>query len=278
MCRFIAVCAVAASAFTGAGVARAALPLEDGNLLIATGNRVLEYAPNGALAGELVVPRPTGTLRQLGGVALDGVGRLHVHNLGGTANTVGFYDDYLSTYDPAAGRWSHVRVPSEGPNYGSDEDISILGNYVYFNTHRVNLTTGVSTADAPIFGYDTAEVMAGRDGFLYSSARLAADSTRSTLRRHDPQTLDTLATFQLTNESGDPIDIRGVAVDRAGEIYVADWMPGAVHHFDPQGNRVATLDVHGRAALRPEPLRRRAARRAVVVRRRRADGHVPHVA
>jgi hypothetical protein len=234
---------VAISLIIGNQLSAAGLQFAPGDVLITRDNSVFEYSPSGTLMGSLEVPRPSGTRWELGGVAVDGEGRLHVHDLGGPG-TQQFYLDYLSTFDPSSKTWIHTVLPSEGPDNGSDQDIAVKDNFIYFNTQRVDIHTRQVLTDAPFFGHETAEIVAGLDGYLYSTTRYFSDPNgRSWVFQYDPTTFATLGSVQLKDQAGNPIDIRGLAVRSDGDLFAVSWVPSFIYHYNSQGGLINALDI-----------------------------------
>ena len=218
-----------------------ALPFKGGDILFTYENSVYEMTPDGTIVGSMEVPRPSGTRYQLGGLAIDRTGQLWVYDLGGTGTTK-FYLDYFSSYSPTSGTWSYLQVPSEGPDNLSDQDLTISGDYLYCNTHRVNVLTGTLSDDASMFSRETAEIATGLDGYLYATSRIGFQD-RSKVCKYDPDTLELLSEITLCNADSEPLNIRGIAVNTVGELFVADWIPGAVYHFTASGNLLDTFDI-----------------------------------
>lgn len=218
-----------------------ALPFKGGDILFTYENSVYEMTQDGTIVGSMEVPRPSGTRYQLGGLAVDRTGRFWVYDLGG-AGTTKFYLDYFSSYSPTSGTWSYLQVPSEGPDNLSDQDLTISGDYLYCNTHRVNVLTGALSDDTSIFSRETAEIATGLDGYLYATSRIGFQD-RSKVRKYDPDTLELLSEITLCNADSEPLNIRGIAVNTVGELFVADWIPGAVYHFTASGNLLDAFDI-----------------------------------
>lgn len=200
-------------------------PFVPGNILATQSNHLREYTLSGVLVRDLEVPHPDTSRRDATDVVVDRWGRAHVLNIAPFAN------DYLSTYDPLLGTWSHHAVLASLGNI-SDGDLAILGDTA-FTKHQAISLLDFSTVNISIPGYGVGEISVGLDGQLYA---LDSGSPRHGVRILDPGTYAVIDTLELRDAGGSRLDARGIAVTAAGDIFAADW-DGRIYAYD----RTATL-------------------------------------
>ncbi|QRO02148.1 hypothetical protein JRI60_25615 [Archangium violaceum] len=222
-----------------AGVGQAAAePLQEGNVLISTGNSVYEYTREGAWVRTLPVPYPTGTrpaTEYVRDMVVDADGNLQVYN--------GTFDPYLSRYDVAVGGWDHSTYAgwstANNVSYGGiarHGDSVFVTDMMTYGTGdepkglvRFNLLSGGAQRFADTV--DFIDVTVGLDGLVYG---LAYDEYR--IYVYDPNTLAQVRTLSLPFG----LSIRGIAVSKTGEIYGASWND-SIYRFSSTGAQLGVV-------------------------------------
>jgi hypothetical protein len=200
-----------------------------------------EFTQQGSLVRSLVIP-PNGTQEDARDLLETPDGRIFVYN--------GTEAPALSSYDPAAGSWSHQTFP--GWSCWSNGGIGQYQNYVFVSDNftfasgnapkgiiRFNLTDGTAARFASDF--DPMDLTVGQDGLVYGM------STWGDVRVYDPQSMALLRSFTLPGQyNGSSLFFAGLAVDAAGEMFVATTSNRLVLKTNPAGNSyLASAYVNG---------------------------------
>jgi len=213
--------------FTTAATAASA-----GNILVSTADNILyEYTRAGVLVQQSNIPANVeccGYARDL--VVTDG-GEIAVYN--------GTFEPILSIFDGSS--WSELSEPdwstANNVSYGG---IASAGEVVY--------TTDMYTGGGPASGIVRFDLISGSaerffDGTGYIDLNLGLDgklyalrNTYGDLDRIDPATMTLEASVDLGHSSSS----RSIAVNAAGEIFMASWN-GDVVRYDTNGVVLATL-------------------------------------
>lgn len=190
---------------------------------------IREYTPTGTFVRSLSVPYPDSNpnTEYARDVVVDPAGNIQVYN--------GTFHPYLSTYSPLTGTWTQHLIPGgfniNNISYGG---IGATGQYVFvteMNTAQSGTPTGIVRFDTSN-GYSTTrfgnadgyiDLTIGLDGKLY-----ALSESGSVVNVFDPQTLQQLGSIRLSGDN------RGLAVNAAGELYVANWS-GYLDHYSASG-------------------------------------------
>lgn len=208
-------------------------------------DRVLEYAADGTLVRQIVVPYPVpGGLGGARGMVVDGSGLLHVYN--------GPFEPVLSTYDSAANAWEHRSFPGwSSINCFPCSGIDAFERYVFVT----DMTTfggeekGIVRFDtaggsAVRFGTDRqySDLTLGQDGLVYARRADEVDPPPPTvLDVYDPLSLERLRTVTLAERT------LTVSVDASGRIYGVQGL--VVNRYDVSGNLLDAVPVAGEDAL-----------------------------
>lgn len=193
-----------------------------GNILVTQNDVLLEYTRTGELIQEIEVPHPNTHRRDATDIIVDEYGRAYVLNI------APFDNSYISIYDPAQASWTHYHVYASLGN-GSDGDLSMsLGGKFAYNKHQAIYLEDFSTTDISIPGRRPAEISMGFDGYLYV---LDSGSPRHGVRILDPISFEIKKTLTLRDEQQSRLNARGIAVTRAGDIFVSAW-DGRFYAYD----------------------------------------------
>jgi hypothetical protein len=232
-----------------APVAASAQPFEPGHLIAAFGDRVLELAPDGGVARELVVPFPGGDRDTIDGVRdalVSPSGLLHVYN--------GTRTPWLSSFDPHDGSWTHRTHPGWSTifnvTYGgiverppfvfvTDQD---TGDGHEAGIIRFDLESGEATRFAETYrrpGSSTprttsyVDLALGPDGLLYA----LNTEFFAVVDVYEPDSLAFVRSVWLGF-----VQLRGLAVDGAGRFFAVGGGRELIA-FDADGVRVGALDT-----------------------------------
>jgi hypothetical protein len=195
------------------------------NLVVSHNNIAYEYTRSGVQVRSIPVPHPDTAQYDVYDVLVDGSGRLQARN------TAPFSNNYLSTYNPMSGSWTHTLHLAGGVGNISDGDLSRWGQYLWTNSRRFDLTDLSSVPISPGGFRGVSEVSIGQDGLMYV---VNSGSPREELRVLDPFSLALLRTLELRDAASLRLDARGIAVTPQGTIFAVDWN-GAIYRFDPTG-------------------------------------------
>lgn len=145
---------------------------------------------------------------------------------------------YLSTYNPISGFWSHLDHPGwligMNESYGG---IARFGDTVFVT----NLGQGGSSGGVIAFNLATGISVEFGEGLSPTDLNLGLDGKLWALDANvayafDPATYEPLRTVNL--DGG--FDVRGLAVDRNGNFFLATW-DGLVANLSPDGSVIQSL-------------------------------------
>ncbi len=199
-----------------------------GNVLATAQNTIVEYTPDGQEVQQIAVPYPgedgRGDVRDL---AFTDDGRVVVYN--------GTFEAFISVFDPGSGPWTHhvVRGLSTGGGV-SGGGLAVLNQYAFATDEstgggtengvvRVDLNSGDFVRFATSLGPTDLDI--GGDGLLY-----VLSPGGGQLDVFDPVTLDPIRVVNI----GGYGDIRSVAVNDSGQIFLASWA-GTLVRLSPSG-------------------------------------------
>lgn len=239
----LAVIAALASIWAGSAVSAPFLP---GSLLVTQEQALLEVSRSGALIQSTNVPQAPAqctACEQTRDVVTSDFDHAYVYN--------GTFDPHMSTYNAAAGTWSHKTFvgisTAANVSYGG---IAIKNNFVFMTDMdtgtgddelkgivRFDLDGGPTTRFAKDF--EPIDLSIGLDGYLYALAN-------SQIRVFDPVSMSPIKTVSLNL-----LDDRAVAVDHDGTMFVLSYS-STLYRFDATGvlvgsrtlpNAFNTIDV-----------------------------------
>jgi len=210
--------------------------LVPGNLLISTEPtsqpQVREYQASGALVQQFNLPPGATVGEKIRDVIVDRDGNVQIYH-----GTFGPTQDEL---DPVTGSLSQITVSGwstvNNVSYGG---VATLQDYVFVTDMAtagdgsprgiIRIDTNGLSAVRFSETVDFTDLTLGLDGQLYGLT-----STRK-VYAFDPITLADRGNITLSFA-----DHRGIAVNRAGEIFSAAW-DGSIYHYDAQGNSLNAL-------------------------------------
>jgi len=209
------------------------------SILVTEGDELFEYSRSGRLLQSFGrVPHPDTSSYDVGDVAADKYGRVHVLNISLLEN------DYLSTLMPN-GTWRHTQHQRGVFGNVSDADLSIRDGMAIANRTRFDLL-GFTTTSLSVPGIrGVGEVSIGLNGLLYV---LDSGSPRAGVRVLDPSSFALIQTFELLDQQRSRLSARGIAVDSSGGMFIADW-DGHIYKYDNSGNLIDTVDTGVRNLL-----------------------------
>jgi len=222
--------AIAFVALSAAAASAAALPTTPGNLLVSDldAGVLNEYTRSGSLVQQFNIPAAGGYWHDLRDVVQGSDGQIHMFN--------GTFSPALTTLNPTTGAitnrtfegWSTANNISYGGiavqgNYAFVTDMFTYGGGEPSGIVRFDLTTGSAVRFAEGTNYD--DLTLGLDGLLYAG-----------LSVYDPITLSQVRSLSFY-PSG---DVRGMAVNAAGDIFTADWH-GRVARYNSQGQLLGSV-------------------------------------
>lgn len=194
---------------TGSPVTQAT-SFEEGNLVVSVEKQIIEFTQEGAIVQTIDVPHPDTDRYDSYDVAIDRFGRAHV------LNSAPFSNDYISTYTPETGSWTHTDISifigsTFSGNLSLDKDV------LYTKTQAISiLDFSINDIVIPNF-YTLAEITAGLDGKLYAYEALSPSHRLKVLDAADFSTIEDLA---LRDEEDSRISASGVIANSGGIIYV----------------------------------------------------------
>jgi PKD repeat protein len=216
------------------------LPFLGGDLIVtksesgSAGHYFREYRPDGTLVRQVNIPNVDGGYSR--DVAVTDAGTLVVYN--------GTFHPSLSVYDPVAETWTHYTYPGwSTANVLSDGGVAVRGQYAYATDTftysggepsglvRFDLTDG--SAERFASGTEYGDVYLGGDGLLYGLRGGQVDV-------FDP---DTMALLHTIHPNTGTADIRALAVNAAGELYLGIWNHD-VYHVAADGTLLDQLNMN----------------------------------
>lgn len=215
-----------------------AAPTRPGNLLVTDlqANTLTEYTTSGSVVQRFSIPAPPSATEHLRDVVQGTDGRIHMFN--------GTFMPWMSTLDPATGGISNLTAKgwSTG-NIGSYGSIATTGSHVFVmdtdtaggeaqGIVRFDLSDGSFERFAS--GNSFAYLTLGLDGKLYAGGSVLTNGVVV----FDPMTMTSTGYFELQDKR----DIRGMAVDSAGNVYTADWS-GRIQKRNAGGSVIASLST-----------------------------------
>jgi hypothetical protein len=220
--------------------------LEDRNLLsgdlllvgldVSTGSSkfsLLQYTQSGTLVRSTPIPDTPdpSDFQYARGLTVDSSGNAEIYN--------GTFNPYLTTYTPSSQTWSFRDFAGWSTvNNGSYGGVAAFKNFVFATDMAVanDSTNGIIRFDNSggqtlrfASGNDFIDITMGLDGFLYALGASAGVSV------FDPNTLSLVRSFGLT---GAVADVRSIAVDAAGNLFVGEYSADTVVKLDPSGTNV----------------------------------------
>jgi hypothetical protein len=169
-------------------------------------------------------------------LAFDSNGLLHIYE--------GTFDPALATFDPSDDSWSYMSFDGwntvNNMSYGglaTYKDIvyvtdTLLSGDVYQGIVAFNTTT--KTAMRYDMDYEPIDVNMGLDGYLYTTSEMG-----NVVRKYNPDTMELLATIDL----GWAGDMRAIAVDESGNLYISNWYPMQIEKRAADGTLLSSLTV-----------------------------------
>lgn len=218
-----------------------AASLTPGSILVAEPGamKVREYSRGGALLQTFSIPIADGRgFADLRDLAVDAAGNVQIYN--------GTFEPALTTLDPRSGSCTHRWFPGwDTINNVSYGGLATMGGRVYATDMTTYGEPGseargivvfdrvAGTAARPVENTDYQDLAIGLDRKLY-----VLPYGSSTVDVYSPSTMALSRTVSL-HGSADP---RGIAVDRDGTLFVADW-DGSIAKFDANGNLVSKVQT-----------------------------------
>lgn len=211
------------------------LPLTPGNLLFADRDTIREFTLGGHQVRAAYVPPGDGVEypREFArNMAIDERGLVHVYN--------GTFRPWISTWDPVADSWSHLRVPGlSTAGYAAGGGICASGDYLYATDVsvasspdrglvQVSLRDGTVTRFAADRDYDDIDI--GPGGLLYG-----LDHNQGQVRVFDPLTLAQVGYIPL------PAFCTSIVVAPDGTLFGATYSGGGLRHIGRDGSLLAVV-------------------------------------
>lgn len=217
-----------------------AAPFEEGNIVVSTQGFLHEYTPGGELLQSIPIPYP-------GGPPAEGARDATVIHPGLVSVYNGTFDPFLSTCDTETETWSHRTHPgwstANNLSYGG---IAAAGHFVFVTDQSTYGNGGTDQARGVVrFDMESAaavrfaenidpiDLNMGLDGLLYCLYPGGSPEGRY-VDVYDPETMAFVRTIDFSAIFGHT-GHRSVAVNAAGEIFVADW-DGDLTKLDGAGN------------------------------------------
>ena len=198
------------------------------NILISSDNKMFEYTPEGQFVSELPVPPVPESFAQARDLIVTKTGEIAFFN--------GTSDPELSIYNPFNAQWRSFKFPGwNTEDTRSTGGIAAFGDYVYVTDmwsggsgiirFIVNGTAQDGTAQRLMDNQDYVDLTIGLDGKLY-----ALNVLGDMVDVIDPSTMQFIRNIQLDFANTN----RGIAVNKAGEIYSVNWI-GDLIKYDSHG-------------------------------------------
>ena len=225
-------------------ISAGAATLTPGRILVTTdqsatpANTLYEYTTGGVKTQTFAVPYPT-TPRDnyVRDIAVTPSGTVQIFN--------GTFAPVLTTLDPASGAVAHHTGDFSVAGNVSYGGVAIFNNYIFVGDENTanSPNTGIVRFDASN-NYATTRF---RSGTEYERVSIGANGLLYALQGNeflglpgvdvfDPQTMSLIRSVKLDADS------RAVAVNPAGDLFVANW-DGKVYHYTPTGTLLGTRDL-----------------------------------
>ena len=207
-----------------------ALPFGESNILVSSDNMLWEYTPDGQVVQQIPIPL---NLQDPEPLAQD----LIVTASGEVAIFNGTSDPELSLYDPQTEQWRSFKFPGwDIPIDWTFGGIAAYGDGVYVND-MLGGGQGIirfgldGQAQRFLDGNEYLDLTLGLDNNLYA----LVGSNRS-VDVIDPVSMQIIRNVNLNFST----DVRGIAVNAAGEIYTVSWN-GEINKYDSNGLQINSM-------------------------------------
>jgi hypothetical protein len=210
-----------------------ATPLTEGNLVFQSNNTIMEFTRDGQLVQSFTIPNPVSEWRvteYARDIAVLNNSHIFVYN--------GTFDPYLSILDLTTVTWTHRKDPGMWTiNNGTYGGVAVNENYAFVSSMngngvvRFDLHSSASISINP--GPSAIDLNLGLDGSLYVLYPGGSPGGLY-LRIYDPEVMEQTGSINLHDIFGHT-EHRAIAVNAAGEIFIADW-DGDIHKIDRDGN------------------------------------------
>lgn len=213
-------------------------PVGPSTMWVSQYNSLYEYTRDGRLVRIFAVEAPPGgrsAYFAMKDVTVDRWGRVHV--LQGDYQLA-----HISSFDPSTGIWEHHATPELLYAFSNDQngEISTEGDYLYAGLQRYDLRDWTSTSRTLPPSRSLSDVRMGLNGKLYG---WNSGSPRYLVYEFNPSTFVIEREFELKDENRFLIDMTGLAVDAAGDIFAAD-INGRTYHYSPAGSLLGFQKLH----------------------------------
>ena len=214
-----------------------ASPFTKGNIIVATDdNQLYEMSRDGIVLQQFDIPWNSECCGHARDLLMTEDGNISIYN--------GTFSPVLSTLNTVENLWSDLSFPGwSTANNGSYGGIALIPPYVYvtdMDTGQGGEAKGIvrfdiQGADGQRFleTSDYIDISAGLDGKLYALQNVYGD-----LDVIDPASMTVIYSIDLGHTSGS----RSVAVNAAGEIFMASWN-GYINHYDNSGKLLNSLTL-----------------------------------
>lgn len=207
-----------------------ALPLGTNNILVSSDNMLFEYTPEGQIVQQIPIPF---NIQDPEPIARD----LIVTASGEVAIFNGTTDPELSLYDPQTEQWRSFKYPGwDVPVNFTFGGVAAYGDGVYVND-MLGGGQGIIR-----FGLD-GQAQRFLDGNEYLDLTLGLDNNFYALvgSNRSVDVIDPVSMQIIRNVNLDlSTDVRGIAVNAAGEIYTVSWN-GELNKYDSNGLQINNL-------------------------------------
>lgn len=236
----LAVCLLLHAVPAGASI------FQSDSLLISTDNVIYEYSRSGTL-------RQTFNAEYPGGYPTPEVARDVVVASNGDAVVYnGTFSPYLSSLAPTTGTWTHRTTSGwDTNNNGTYGGVATFGNYAFATDMgqsgdsnkgvvRFDLTNSTVTRFANNLSSNDLNI--GHDKLLYVLTEGSNPGKRIDV--YEPTTMQFVRTLDLSSLFSPVVDFRSIAVNAAGEIFIADWN-GNVQKLSANGAVLDSISLFG---------------------------------